>query len=512
MSAEALAIEARRRGCPLLAVSTPDTMATEAAIQAEVAAQPPQQQGACLSWTLALGLQPLNSMGEAVISAAAQPEGGGALASLMGGGGPPGVGDVCGACRFIMDLPEWSVVYLHGAHRHTDNPAFVSWLTKIRQEFRVNNRLLVLLGPSFSLPPEVVGDIIAHRVARPTLSELVEMVKGEADKQELAISDDDVHSAARRLRGCTAFQVEQNLAMSLVRRNGHTAVDLQLLLRHQQELIQSTPGLALIEGAPDIAPMGLDNVLRFMDLVSRGQKKRPCLYVLLDEINDAVAGAAGDTSGVSQEFQAELLTHFSMHRWTGILAVGIPGTGKSLLISYLMKKHGIPGLICSINDCKAGLVGQSGANLRHMLSVLYGLGGQEVFFIATCNDTGNLAPQMKARFEYGTWFFDAPSPEALSGIWLAHKKLYGLPEDMPHPTTDGWEEDVVGRDCSALCRVAAQTGITLEEATAFVAPQRVRDPLVFTKARELAKGRFISAAAPGVYEGPKKRTRRRVSL
>ena len=180
--------------------------------------------------------------------------------------------------------------------------------------------------------------------------------------------------AVDALRGLAAFPAEQVAAMSL-RKSG---LDLDALWERKRRMIEQTPGLSVNrsgEGYDDLG--GIENAKAFGRRILQGSVA-PKAVVFIDEIEKAMAGAAGDSSGVSQDLLGTLLTYMQDHAATGVIAVGPPGSGKSAWAKATGNTGKVPTVVFDLGGMKGSLVGESEAHIRAALKVVSAIADNKV--------------------------------------------------------------------------------------------------------------------------------------
>jgi hypothetical protein len=176
-------------------------------------------------------------------------------------------------------------------------------------------------------------------------------------------------------------------------------------------------------------------VRRFIDLC---EAMAPCC-VLLDEIEDALAGATAEQAGDSGVSRDQLST---ILKWR--------------------------------SESKA-----------------------RVFLIATCNEPEKLLKVKQGalfrdgRFD-GIVFFDLPGREAKDAMWTMYRRTYGIPASEGNPPDEGWAPGNI----EVCCQRAVQYQVPLEEAARYVRPTAQED---IDRLREWAEGRCLSASSPGIF-------------
>lgn len=477
---------AQRVGTPICSVNTPDQPATCNLLAKELNGQRPM-----LAWDFVRGVHAKNDLGVAAIGSA---------------GGEAFVQSTVGAPATVLDkareLPRQTVLFIFNANRFIQDAAVCQALMNLRDEFKSDQRMVVLLGTGIQLPAELATDVVSWTEPLPSDEQLIEIVSEQvteaAEQFTKQPTPEAVRVAALALRGCSAFGAEQLAAMSL-RKDG---IDLETLHGQAKTVIETTPGLTFEVGSETFSDIGgLEFAKDFGNRLFAGPKA-PAVVVRVEELEKSMAGAKGDLSGTSGDALQVLLSSMEDNGWTGMLAYGAAGAGKSLYAKSLANTHGAKAITFDINSCKGSLVGQSEQQIRRAMEVIKTLGGSRVFFVASCNGIDSLPAALLRRFRSGTWFFDVPGDEDRKAIWAICLAKYGIKE-----TSVPDEEDLTGADIRNICDQAYTLGCTLAEARKFVVPLKVQAPADIQGVRNFASGRFLDASKGGVYDKSKKDSR-----
>jgi DNA-binding transcriptional regulator YdaS (Cro superfamily) len=480
-------VAARRVSVPLVAVTTADQPAVEQRLLPRLAnGSAGSPANAVFVWDLADGLRPLNEPAVA------------AVPTVLGDLDQPATQDPVLAFRALVRLPARGAVFARNAHRVLDHPATVQAVANLRDRFKENGRMLLLLAPALRLPVELEHDVLVLDEPLPDAAQLRQIVADQYAAAELAApSAETLDAAAAALRALSAFAAEQAVALSLTRQG----VRVDALWTRKVQMIDQTPGLSVWAGAERFDTLGgLDQVKTLLRRILAG-RQAPQAIVFLDEIEKALAGATGpvgDSSGVAQDMLGCLLSHMQDRGAVGMIFVGPPGTAKSAVAKAAGNEAGVPTLRLDLGATKGSLVGESEARIRQALKIIDAVSDGRSLWIATCNKVAVLPPELRRRFKFGTIFFDLPDDAERAAIWRVYRRKYEIPADDPTPADAGW----TGAEIETCCQLAWQLRISLTDAARYVVPVSQAAPEAIDDLRRQAAGRYLSASRPGVYQLP----------
>lgn len=468
---------ARRVSAPIVAIKTADQFAV---VQSILKSLPTDEPPPCVTWDLVRGLAALNEPGRT------------AVAGL--GVDPMTTTNPGEMLQLALQLPGSTALFCYNFHRVIQNEVVSQGVWNTRETFKVDGRTLVLLGPDMPFPAEWTQDVLVIDDALPTEDELVAIIKEQHESADLPLPTPEVLAKAfEAVSGLAAFPAEQVVAMSLTK----AGIDIGALWERKRQVIEQTPGLSVYRGTESFDDIGgIENAKQFGRAILAGESA-PRAVVFIDEIEKAMAGNAGDLSGVSQEMLGTLLTWMQEKSVTGMISVGPPGAAKSAYAKALGNTGGIPTIVFDLSGMKGSLVGESGRNLRQALKVVDAVSQGHALVIATCNSIAQLPPELRRRFTFGTFFFDLPTADERAVIWSMYSKKFSLPDQLL-PKDEGW----TGAEIRVACDIAWRLKISLVEAASYVVPVSKSAGDQIARLREQARGRFISASYPGVYGDP----------
>ena len=481
---------ARDKGVPLIGINTSDQQATVTTLRAEFKdlAVP------VVEWDFCLGFQAFESIAQDT------------LAVLLGGKDARYfAGKPADALNAALMVKKPCVLLFHNAQRYLDTLPVIQAIANLREMFKAIEATLILLGPSLSLPLELVGDVLLYDEPLPNDAQLLEVLTDSVNSIEL-----DHYSipggAVEALRGLSLFAAEQVAALAL-RAKGF---DLAALWERKRQMIEATPGLSVWRGTAKFADIGgVARIKQFLTAVLNGLKP-PQVVVIIDEI-DKVLGGSHDTSGVSQDYLGVLLSYMQDQQADGMIFIGPPGAAKTAVAQAAGNEAGIPTVTLDLGGMKGSLVGQSEQRIRAALKTITAIGAGQTLFIATCNRIATLPPELRRRFNRGTFFFDLPPQAERSVIWNLYCAKYGVPAYTPDQFDD---TDWTGAEIQQCTRMAHELKLSLTEAADYVVPVAKAAHEAIADLRSQAVGRYLSASAPGVYQLPaeKAKAKRRISV
>jgi len=394
-----------------------------------------------------------------------------------------------------------TILFIHNAHRFLQDTAVMQAMWHLRDHFKSNGNMLVILAPQLKLPVELTHDVIVLDDPLPNREQLQAIITTQYDNAKssnAAIpdpSENDLHHAVDAVTGLSAFAAEQAVAMSFTGKG----ICLPKLWEHKFHAIEQTPGLKIYRGTECFDDIGgVATIKDFLRAILNGRAK-PGGIVFLDEIEKGLSNSNsthGDNTGVSQDIHKQLLEFMQNEDATGIIMVGLPGTSKSMVSKAAGKEAGIPTIEFDLGGVKSSHVGASEHNMRQALKVIGSITNHAPLFLATCNSLQALSPELRRRFRLGTFLFPLPSREERDAIWSIYRKKYALEEDPGLLLEEPW----TGAEIRQCADIAWRLQVPLATAAKYIVPVSVSATETIERLYTQAHGAFLCASYPGPFD------------
>jgi hypothetical protein len=478
--------KARAAAVPLVAICTPDQEATFESIREEIGETAPLYRHDIIQGVIPRNTEGTRLLGQLLPDPDQQPATQNPLQIL----------------KLAHRLPAGegsegrSVLVCMNVHRWIEDRGISQAIQLLRDSLKASGRTLILLAPELRLPIELTQDVVVFHESLPDKERLAAMVSQLCRDNDLDDLDPGViDQSAEALRGLSVFAAEQATAMSMKR----SGIEIPTLWGFKKSTIEQNRGLKFYAGVETYDDIGgLQSIKQFFRRYFEGPR-RPSAIIFVDEIEKSIhsgsTGAGGDTSGVSQYQLQALLTSIEDNGWTGMIAVGVSGSGKSLIAKATGNTFGIPCLKLDLGDLKGKLVGQSEEQTNQAMETIRAMAGDRAFWITTSNRLETIPPELKRRFAIGPWFFDLPTEEERESIWRMNLRKYQLDESHSRPKDEQWS----GSDIRSCCDNAYALQVPIREAARQIIPVAIQNPQALQQMRAAADGKFLSASLPGIY-------------
>lgn len=477
----------RRTNTPLVQVRTADANSVMARITAA-------NDVPIIQWDANAGFNVRNKAGNAALVAMlTDPE--------SGDVGSPVVVNAADAVFAMKRAPSDVIIFMLNAQRVWTDTSTAQGIWNTRDPFKSSFRTLVLLTTmEAKAPRELDGDLIVLEDPLPDAEQLAKIVTAACQNSHPPLPVPDkatMTKATDALKGLPPFVADQLVAISLTKKG----VNLSELWTRKKQAVQETAGAKVYEGAERFADIGGHDGLKRNLLREVNSKKPIKVIVIWDEFEKMIAGASSDhvgDGGVAKDSAQVILTNMQDHDIRGVLLMGHPGAGKSVVAKAMGNEADCLVIQADMGAMRGGIVGESEARIRAFFNMLLAIGGEGgVFFVATVNGTGAITTEIRRRFRTGFYFVDLPERAEKDSIWAIHMQRYGVPQQAL-PNDDQW----TGAEIESCCEKADNYGCTLIEAAKMIVPVAKMQPKLIEARRREAHLAMLSAATGETYVMP----------
>lgn len=491
---------ARRTGVPLLAIETTDPAAVMKQITAKNADYP------VVSWDKSDGFSARNDMGKlmlkAILGASDKDEANSAELNRWSS-----INDPESALRMASRFPgekdqlqsklkAGTILFMLNGHLFLNSNEYANAievrqsLWNLRDQYKKNLRMVIILCPSIQLPEELKQDVIILDHPLPTSEELVELEKRVYKSVNLQEPEEKVLvNIAQEVKGLSQFEVEQVLAMSITEHG----MDMDKLWEKKKKSVEQTPGLRIYRGPENFSYLqGVSSLREHLSMIMESDDA-PTFIVFMDELEKQLSGTKGaDTT--MQEMHGQMLSWMADEEILALLVTGQPGCSKTHSAKCVAGEYQRLLALLNLSEVKSKWVGESTGQMKAILKKLTSIG--KPLLIATSNNIDVLSPELRDRFNMGTFFADFPDKAGRVPLWKQYKDKYKIKSFVTWDD-DSWSPRNI-RDC---CSLAARKKCTLEQAKDFIITIKQSDSESIEKRRNAARGKLLSTDYPGVYKG-----------
>lgn len=346
-----------------------------------------------------------------------------------------------------------------------EDPMVLCLLKDVLKLFKDSYRTVIITGCRLVMKPELEHEIVVIDSPLPDAAQLTAVVSNILKGSGKTASDESVSDAVKAAAGMTTVEAENAFALSLVRSG---QLDKDVVYREKTAVVRKSGLMEVVESGIKLDDVGGLDLLKGWILARR------------------------------RVFTPEART-YGLPMPRGLLVVGVPGCGKSLVAKAVASALGCPLLKLDIGKLFGSLQGQTESQWRQAIAVaeavapcvvwldeieksLSGSGSSEmtdggttsrlfgsiltwmqehrspVFIMATANDVSRLPAELlrKGRFDE-IFSVDLPTSEERHMIWGIQLSKYGrVPDKFDVPRLVSASEGFTGSEIE----VAVIEGLT----------------------------------------------------
>jgi SpoVK/Ycf46/Vps4 family AAA+-type ATPase len=324
---------------------------------------------------------------------------------------------------------------------------------------------IVLVSPAIEIPGDLQKVITVFDLPLPDKKELEDILCGRIAnlKKQVELIRDEIISEPEKAGLCQLDLKKQAKLKKDLDELAPVVVTLtKQAIENKDKIVSALQGLTSIEADNVIAKT---SVLRNISIATILQEKKQIVkksgaldYWETDETQDSIGGLKNLKmwSASARNRFSEKARQYGLNPPKGVLLVGAPGTGKSLSAKAMSNLFDVPLLTLSMANMASKMYGETGNRMMSAIRLAqamkpcivlidevdkqFGTGqGNEheesartrgalltameesegIFWLATCNQPTNLAPELMARFPV-IFHVDLPQPDERAEIFKIH--------------------------------------------------------------------------------------------
>jgi len=386
-----------------------------------------------------------------------------------------GMPDPMNAVQEIDKLPPKSMCVMKDFGVYLNQSTFpqadvvIGWLKEIRPLLYCHQRTIIFLGPDLYIPIQLKQEITQTDFGLPDTTQIEHQIKYVCDSVEskdgkgLAVDKSVMSDVVNACKGMTQQQTIDRASLAIRKNKGLTPESVKIILHEKAGVIRSSGILSYIE--PPAGGLGIVGGLEV--LKNHILMDKPCF---------------------TEEARA-----FGIEYPKGVLLVGIPGCGKTLISTAIASEFGSPLIQMDVGNIMDKYVGESESNMREAIKILEsvapcvlqldeiekGFGGagdldggaskrvfgsfikwlndktSPVYIVATANQVESLPPEFARKGRFDEIFgVDLPSVDERSEIVSIHlRKRNRNPDNFDVRRIAEATENFTGSDIEQAIKV-----------------------------------------------------------
>ncbi|MGH0032338.1 MAG: AAA family ATPase [Myxococcota bacterium] len=357
----------------------------------------------CTTWSVALGL---GSSGE-------------------------GHGSLDAGLQAIEERDDPAVFVMLDAHRVLEDPIAVRRLRDLLPTLASRRQCIVLVGPAFDLPMELVREVGRVSLPLPNAPEMDRLFRRVTEQMKLPVDEEVLSLAVRGALGLTGSEATRMLRRALRQSGALDKEAVQQIVRDKRHALRRTPALTFHDDDTELQDVGgLGELKRwlaerrraFSDDARRFGVPLPRGLLLLGVQG---CGKSLSAKAVAREW------HFPLLRLDLASAFGGSGARPEALLREAMQvAESVAPAVLWIDEIEKGFAASSEDTTatRVLGSFLTWLAEKQapVFVVATANDVAGLPPELLRRGRFDDLFFvDLPTQAERAEVLSIHLARHG---------------------------------------------------------------------------------------
>jgi SpoVK/Ycf46/Vps4 family AAA+-type ATPase len=242
------------------------------------------------------------------------------------------------AIQWVVNQRDPGIYIFKDLHPYITSPGTNRWLRDAIASFKGTSKAIILMSPVLEVPVELEKEVVVLDFPLPTMTELDKVLSAQLERtRSKRLPTETREKLVKAALGLTHDEAEKVYRKAYVTAGKLTNSEVDIVLSEKQQLIRRNGILEYIEE---------------------------------DETLDAVGGLEELKRWLRQRSNAftERARDYGLPQPKGMLILGVPGCGKSLIAKTTARLWGLPLLRLDMGRVYDGsTVGKSEANLRNAL-------------------------------------------------------------------------------------------------------------------------------------------------
>lgn len=242
------------------------------------------------------------------------------------------------AIEWVIRQQNPGIYIFKDLHPFIESPATTRWLRDAIASFKGTQKTIILMSPVQQIPVELEKEVVLLDYPMPNLSELDEVLSAQLEQvRARRTSTDAREKLLKAALGLTLDEAQKVYRKAQVTAGRLTESEVEIVLSEKKQLIRRN---GILE------------------------------YIEVDETIDSIGGLEELKTWLQQRSNAftERAREYGLPQPKGMLILGVPGCGKSLIAKTTSRLWGLPLLRLDMGRVYDGsMVGRSEANLRNAL-------------------------------------------------------------------------------------------------------------------------------------------------
>lgn len=254
--------------------------------------------------------------------------------------------------KAILEFPEGVICVLRDFDVYLRNETYpyfnvvIGWLDELRRIISSVRQTIIFVGPDFHIPKPLLHDITRVDFNLPNNEQINERIEfacsdvTQADGKKFKPNTNTIPQIISACRGMTSQQIVDRVALSLRKHKDLNTNAVNTIVKEKASIIRASGLLTYIKPTKG----GLTNVGGYDALKQHVRLDKPCF------------------TKEAREFGIEFPR--------GLMLVGIPGCGKTLLSLAIASELGLPLISMDVGNLMDKYVGESENNMREAIKML----------------------------------------------------------------------------------------------------------------------------------------------